>query len=237
MFQVQPMTRHLLAGVLCLVSGLPAQQTSQAPHTVRASADATVTARPDRAQISVSIYSQAATAEAASEQNARATSSVLTALKQVIGSKGQIRTSGFVASPQMHYPNNGGTPKITGYEATNHLTAILDEIELVSKAVDTAIDAGATRILDVNFSLKDDGSVRQQALAQASRKAYDAAQAIAKALNLSIVGVLEAQTGAQAPTPPVPMFRAAAQTAEVSTPIEPGEIDVQATVTVTLEVK
>ncbi len=210
------------------------------PHTVRASGDATVNAKPDRAQVTVGVYSQAPTADAASQQNATLTSRVLSALKQVIGSRGQIQTSGFVANPQMQYEKNGGTPKITGYAATNRLTLTLDDLALVSKVVDTAIGAGATQIESVSFSLKNDEAVRAQALAEASRKAYDAAQAIAKALSLTVVGVVEAQTGSQAPNP-VPLFRAAqsqmaAQTVE-ATPIEPGEIEIHATVTVAVEVR
>ncbi|HZS56239.1 MAG TPA: SIMPL domain-containing protein [Bryobacteraceae bacterium] len=212
---------------------------AQPPHTVRASADSTVSAKPDRAQVTVGIYSQALTADAASQQNATLSSHVLDALKQVIGSKGQIKTSGFAANPQMQYGKNGGTPKITGYAANNRLTLTLDDLTLVSKVIDTAIQAGATQIEGVTFSLKDDEAVRAQALAQASRKAYDAAQAIAKALSLTVVGVLEAQTGTQAPNP-VPMFaRSAVMNApEVqSTPIEAGDIEIHATVTVALEVR
>ena len=185
------------------------------------------------------MYSQAPTAEAASQQNATVTSEVLAALKQAVGGNGQIKTSGFVASPQMQYPKSGGTPKITGYAANNRLTITLDNLALVSKVIDKAIGTGASQIQGVSFSLKDDETVRTQALAQASRKAYDAAQAIAKALNLTVTGVLEAQTGSQAPGP-VPMFRAqtmAVNEAAPSTPIEPGDIDIHATVTVTLEVR
>jgi hypothetical protein len=165
---------------------------------------------------------------------------VLSALKQVISSKGQIKTSGFVANPQMQYGKNGGTPKITGYAANNRLMLTLDDLSLVAKVIDTAIQAGATQIEGVAFSLKDDEAIRAQALAQASRKAYDAAQAIAKALNLTVVGVLDAQSGAQAPSP-IPMFRAAqsmvVNEAATATPIEPGDIDIHASVTVALEVR
>ncbi len=242
MFQISAKRLNFLR---CLLFGLPLaimgqQQTTQPPHTVRASADASITAKPDRATVSLSVYSQAPTAETASQQDAAATSAVLAALKQAIGSKGQIRTSGFYASPQMQYPKGGGTPKITGYSATNHLTITLEDLGLVSKVLDTAIAAGATQIQGVRFSLKDDETIRAQALAEASRKAYSSAVAIAKSLNLTITGVLEAQTGA--PVPVLQQFASLntgmARAAEtVSTPIEPGDIDISVTVTVTLEVR
>ena len=229
----------LLSGsaILCAAMAALAQQAVQPPHTVRASADAVITGKPDRAEISLSVYSQAATSEAASQQNASATSELLSALKRAVGSEGQIKTSGFFTSPQMQYPKNGGTPKITGYSATNRLTVTLDDLKLVAKLLDTAIGAGATQIQGVNFSIRDDAALRDQALTQASRKAYASAEAIAKALNLTVGAVLKAETTSQAP-PPMPMFRAA-QTVSVqaeATPIEPGDIDIHASVTVTLEV-
>ena len=187
----------------------------------------------------MSVYTQAPTAEATSQQNASLTSSVLAALKQTIGSRGQIKTSGFYASPQMQFGKNGGTPKITGYAATNRLKITVDDLSLVSKVVDTAVGAGATQIEGVTFSLKDDEAVRAQALEQASRKAYASAEAIAKALNLNVVGVLNAQTASEEPSP-FPRMGSVAQTVQVPgvpTPIEPGDIDIHVAVTVTLEVR
>lgn len=225
---------------ICFLPLLVIAQTSQPPHTVRASADATVTAKPDRADVSLTVYCQAATAEAASQANAAATTQVLSALKKVIGSSGQIKTSGFFASPQMQYPRNGGTPKITGYSATNRMAVTVEDLKLVSQVIDAAISSGATQIQGVSFSLKNDETVRGQALAEASRTAYANAEAIAKALNLSIVGVLQAQTGSEEPVPPRPRYAplmTETAAASSSTPIEPADIDVRVTVTVTLEVK
>jgi len=225
--------------LLSVPLALFSQQPTQPPHTVRASAESVVTTKPDRANIAVSVYSQAANPEAASQQNAAATTEVLGAVKRVIGSNGQIKTSGFFASPQMQYPKGGGTPKITGYAVNNRISITVDDLALVSKTIDAAIGAGASRVEGVNFDLKDDQEVRGRALSEASRKAYAGAEAIAKALNLNVVGVLQAQTGTEAP-PPAPRLFSAAQSVTVgqeATPIEPGEIEIRATVTVTLEVR
>jgi uncharacterized protein YggE len=239
-FQTRLIFPRWMALVLCLPPAAVAQN-SQPPHTVRASADAIVLAKPDRADVTFTVYTQAATSEAASQQNAATTTQLLAAVKKVIGSNGKVKTSGFFASPQMQYPKNGGMPKITGYSATNRTTVTVDDLKLVSSVIDTAIGAGATQIQGVNFSLKNDELVRAQALAEASRKAYASAEAIAKALNLSVTGVLQAQTGAEQAVAPQPRYLGSvAQTVEiqnVNTPIEPADIEVNVTVTVTLEVR
>ena len=239
MFQWDSVAKYLSVIILL---GLPlagaAQQMKDLQHTVRASASATAKAKPDRAEVSVSVLTQAATSEQASQQNAAISARVLSELKRVIDSSGEVKTTGFVASPQLQYPKNGGTPKITGYQTLNRVTATVDEISLASKLIDAAINAGATAVDGVTFSVKDNQAIRERALAEASRKAYASAEAIAKALHLTVVGVLDAETGATE-VPPRPMMRmAVAQSVEVSsTVIEPSDVEVTAAVTVTLEVR
>src|SRR3954447_24441486 len=100
----------------CLAAA--AQDTAAKVHFIRASGEATVRAKPDRAQISIGVATQAPTAQAASAQNATQTSAVLDAVKRGLGSSGEIKTSGYARSPQYQYAN-GRPPKITGYQASN----------------------------------------------------------------------------------------------------------------------
>jgi uncharacterized protein len=76
--------------------------------------------------------------------------------------------------------------------------------------------------------------VRAQALSEASRKARAAAEAMAAALGLKVVRVLSAEEGGQ-PQVIRPMAMAM-KVAASPTPIESGNIQVQASVTVTVEV-
>jgi uncharacterized protein YggE len=84
--------------------------------------------------------------------------------------------------------------------------------------------------------VKDNTALRQQALTEASEKAKAAAEAIAKALGLRVVGVASAEAGSSSgPVRPMPMRMMLAKSVP-STPIESGSIEVSASVTVTLEV-
>jgi uncharacterized protein len=228
-------TIFLLAS--CLAAA--AQDSASKVHSVRASGEATVSAKPDRAQISIGVVTQAPTAQAASAQNATQTSAVLDAVKRALGSNGEIKTSGYSISPQYQY-TNGRPPKITGYQASNSVLATVDDLSLTGKVVDAASDAGANNITGISFSLRDDNAIRAQALAEAALKARSAAEAIAKALNVHIARVLEADT-TEAPVVR-PMNKAFAMMSEgaaprAPTPIEPGDLDVRASVTVSFEVQ
>ena len=207
---------------------------------VRASGEATVSVKPDRARITFGIVTQAPTAEAAAAQNAAQTTQMLTAIKHALGSGGEIRTSGYSVSPNYQSGKNGMPRKIAGYSSNNSLEVTIDDLQLVSKILDASAQAGANNINGVSFTVRDDQPARSRALAEAAAKARDSAEAIAKALNLRVLGVAAAETGDVANVRP--QYRNAfipsmAQTVEVSTPIEMGNIEVTATDIVTLEVQ
>jgi uncharacterized protein YggE len=216
-----------------------AQDGAAKVHFIRASGEATVRAKPDRAQISIGVVTQAPTAQAASTQNATQTSAVLDAVKRGLGSNGEIKTSGYSIAPQYQY-TNGRPPKITGYQASNTVLTTVNDLSLTGKVIDAANEAGANEITGISFSLRDDNAIRAQALAEAAVKARAAAEAIAKALNVHITSVLEADT-TEAPIVR-PMNKAFAMMSDSAaprapTPIEPGDLDVRASVTVSFEVQ
>jgi uncharacterized protein len=232
-----PLVTIFLLASCCLAAA--AEDSAAKVHFIRASGEATVHAKPDRAQVSIGVVTQAPTAQAASAQNATQTSAVLDAVKRALGSNGEIKTSGYSISPQYQY-TNGRPPKITGYQASNSVLATVDDLSLTGKVVDAASDAGANNITGISFSLRDDNAIRAQALAEAALKARSAAEAIAKALNVHIARVLEADT-TEAPVVR-PMNKAFAMMSEgaaprAPTPIEPGDLDVRASVTVSFEVQ
>jgi uncharacterized protein len=233
------MLRRLLCVSLLLASAMSAQDTPKLGHTVRASGEATVTAKPDRAQITIAVLTQASTAQAASAKNATQTTQVLDAVKRAIGVSGQITTTGYSISPDYQYSRDGSPAKVIGYNATNTVLVTVDDLSLVGKIIDSATSAGANNINNIAFTLRNDEPVRAQALAEAAAKARASAEAIAKALNLQVVGIMNAEA-TEAPTVR-PIFAQARATAQVNagapTPIETGTLDIHAGVIVTLQVQ
>ena len=205
------------------------------PHTVRAVGNATVTAKPDQAQISVSVNTQAATAEDAVSNDASKTEAVLNALKALIGSKGTIQTTNYSVSPQYKYEQEQ-PPEITGYDANHTIQLTLNDITLVGKVIDTATKSGANGVNRIEFTIKDDARLRAEAIAKASLEARNNAEAVAKALGMTVSGVFSAETNeVHSPRPiitPMTMKMAAAP----ATPVEAGTVDIRASVTIYLSV-
>lgn len=229
-------------GKFALFLVVPALLFGQDPskiHFVRASGEAVVKAKPDKAEIDIGVTNQSPTAQAAAADNAAQTTQVVDAVKKTLGAAGELKTSGYAISPQYQYAN-GKPPKITGYQASNTVLVTVNDLALLGKVIDAASNEGANNINGINFGLKDDSAVRRQALVEATEKARASAEAIAKALNVKVVGVLMAEIGetpsfrpvrAQFAKAPMAMAQAA------PTPIEAGDLDVRATVTVSLEIQ
>ena len=231
------MIRSLVFSSLLCALPLLAQSPLPPPHFVRASGEATVTAKPDRALINIGVTTHATSAQAASTQNATQTTQVLDSIRRVLGNAGEVKTAGYSLSPQYDYPS-GHPARLTGYDASNTVLVRVDDLPVLGKIIDAATSTGANNITGISFTLKDETAVRAEALKEAGIKARENAEALAKALNVQVVGLLQAEPSEANVRPLVqPMLMMAAKTAAPSTPIESGTLDIHATVSVTLEVR
>ena len=177
---------------------------------------------------------QAANAQNAASQNAAQTESVVTALRRSLGNTAEIRTSGYSLTPNFRYPKEG-QQTLSGYTASNTVEIVTNDLTNVGKVIDAGTQAGANNVRGLEFQLKDEAPVHAQALAEAARKARSSGEAMAAALGLKIVRVLAADEGGE-PQVIRPMRAMAMNAAASPTPIESGNIQVQASVTLTLEV-
>jgi uncharacterized protein YggE len=108
----------------------------------------------------------------------------------------------------------------------------VNDINAAGSVIDTATQAGATRIDGLRFGLRDEEPARAQALRAAGQKARAKADAIAIGLSVRLGAVLMAEEGVS--VRPVGADRTAQATA---TPVEPGTLEVQATVTLDVEIQ
>jgi uncharacterized protein YggE len=204
--------------------------------SIRVTGEGTVTAKPDQAQIDIGVVTEAQNAQAAATENAKKLDAVLAELRKALGPGADIKTTSYALTPIYHYPKEGGSPTITGYSATNVIQLKTTDLTQVGKIIDTAAQSSANRIQSLQFTLKDEQAAHLQALREAIAKARAKAEAMASALGLKIVRVLSVEEGG----PPVrPVYAAAMQAraaAPVQTPVEPGTIEVRATVTLSVEI-
>ncbi len=226
----------LAAISLWSVAGM-AQSVESTPTGTRISAasESVVQVKPNQAQISMAVVTQAASAQEAGTRNAQETERLLAALKQALGTGGEYKTSGYWVNPQ--YANPRDNNRVTQYIARNSVEVTIADLAIVSKVIDASTRAGANNISALRFSVKDEEAAKTSALVQATASARDKAGAMAKALGLRVRRVVSVtDTEAPAVMPLMMEARVAmADSASSQTPVEPGMIEVRARVTVTVE--
>lgn len=208
------------------------------PATIEVTGQAKVSKIPDRVYIDIGVTTQAQSSEAAARQNAARLSAVITAVKKAAASGAQLTTTEYSISPNYNYPRNRA-PTIIGYTASNVVEVRLDDLRGVGRVIDAATQAGSNNVQDIRFALRDEDSPRVEALRNAALRARQDADALAGALELRIVRVLSVSEQSPTVLPIYRQFRPeAAQMAVAApaTPVEGGTIDVNATVTLTVEV-
>ncbi|HYB91639.1 MAG TPA: SIMPL domain-containing protein [Candidatus Binataceae bacterium] len=234
-------SRIAIASILVLIAfplAAFAQPSGEAP-SVRAivvEGHGEAAANPDIADLNLAIEFHAPTAAEASSRNAALAAKVVSALESKLGDKGKVWTGGYSLTPEYDERQKREKPNIVGYKAENSITVETADMAILGSLIDSAVAAGANRVNYVNFSLKDDTKARSEAIAKASRDATAQAQALAAALGVRLKRIIKAST--ESAERPVRIAQGiGAVMAMAPTPIEPSQLTVPATVSLTYEIE
>jgi uncharacterized protein len=202
------------------------------PGTIRVVGEASVSAKPDLAEIDVGVISEATTAEAAAAENAKKMDGLMAALKKQVGNGGEVKTVGYMVTQRHAEPSKPREkPAIVGYVVTNIVRVRIPDVRAAGKVVDLALKQGANEVQRLIFTLKNPEPVQAEALKLAAGKARTRATALAGALGLKLGNVVSVSDSDQGrPVPFAEVSRAALDSN--ATQLEAGNLDVQASVTV-----
>jgi uncharacterized protein YggE len=200
-------------------------------HVISVSGSGQVSVSPDVADVYVGVSVNKPTAKDARTAAAAQMAAVIAAIKKTGVADKDITTTGVNLSPVYDY--NGGTARLTGYQFSNTVKAIVRDTTRIADVVDDAVAAGATTIQGITFRLDNPKTVEAQARALAIADARAKADALAQAAGVSIKGVamISETTSSSGPIYyAAPM--AADKAAGTSTPIQTGSTDIQIQVSV-----
>lgn len=216
-----------LLGLCAFVAPIEAQQdATKAPErpSISVAAQGTTRVTPDRATIQIGVMSRAATAAAASSENARVAQRIIAAIKALGIGADQISTVNYSVNPE-YRPIENRSPQITGYTVHNTVVVDVRQIDQVGRVIDASLEAGANVINSLDFYAANTEDARRAALAAAVEKARMDAETIARAAGGTLGGLAEASVGAYM----IPMRRENVQMrrgdvamAPPPTPVEPG---------------
>jgi uncharacterized protein YggE len=221
-----------MAAVALVALAAPARAQAPAPSTIRVFGEATVSAKPDVAELDLGVVSSAASASAAATDNARKMEKIVAALKKEVGAAGEVRTASFTVSQRYGQPRPGqDNPAVVGYLVSNVVHVRLPDINAVGRLVDLSLKLGANEVQRASFSIRDPEAPHAEALRAAALKARAHATALAAALGLRLGPLVSISEGSPGPVPFLEERDKVATMARTATPVEAGTLELHASVT------
>lgn len=202
-------------------------------HSILVPGTGRVVVEPDVATLRLGVLVVRQTAAAAREAAAVTMTAVIDALIGRGVAKRDLRTALLSLNAVTDYSSEKG-PRVTGYQVANSVSVTVRDLASAGALIDAALGAGATSMDGLDFHVDDPSAAeekaRQQAIADARRRAATIAAAAGLTLG-AVIGVVEGERGG-GPVP-YPAGRALALKAEAAdTPVEAGSQEIVVSVSV-----
>jgi uncharacterized protein YggE len=194
---------------------------------------------PDIAYIYIGVHTEDATASDAVESNKVQTNAVIEALKTAGVAENDIRTTNFSIWPSQQYGPDG---TVTGsvYMVDNSVYVTVRDLDGLGDLLDSAITAGANSVNSIQFDVADKTEAVKEARAKAMEDAKLQAQELAETAGVTLGDIQNVNFYDNSPYPFAEgkggggggAFDAAA-----SVPIQPGQLTIAVTVSLTYTIK
>lgn len=161
-----------------------AAETTQ--RTIEVSGRGVVTAKPDVANIYMTVETKGKTAEQAQKENTEIAEQVTNALKALDVKDENIVTLHYSVDIDRAYNERKKAWEQQGYRVYNRFMVKVTDVNNVGKYIDAATKAGVTSIGSVSFSIDDPTQYYKQALQAAVKNASSSATALAEALGTQL---------------------------------------------------
>ena len=194
---------------------------------------------PDIAYIYIGVHTEGATASEAVDANKSQTTAVIDALKQAGVAEKDIRTINFSIYPSQQYgPDGSVTGSIIMVDNTVYLT--VRDLDGLGDLLDSAISAGANNINSIQFDVADKAEAVKQARAKAVEDAKLQAQELADAAGVSLGNIQTINFYDNSPYPTSDFGKGGGggdAYASAAVPIQPGQLTISVTVSLTYSIK
>ena len=224
-----------------LLAAPASAQTPAAPvqAVIVTTGEGVVKRAPDRAWVTIAAESRARTAQEAQRVNTDAMTAVIERVKAAGIPADAIQTTGYNLQPEFDYVN--GKQTLRGYVARNQVQVRVDALAKTGDVITAAVATGATNVSGVRFDLKDRDTIERDALRVAVQDARQRANYAATGAGVSIDRVIRVDEQRDTNDGPRPMQMNMAMmrqdSAQAAVPLEAGEIEVRARVTLTVSIK
>lgn len=206
---------------------LRGEESVKNPNRLKVFGDGIVNAKPDKAEIEIGVITENKQLELAQKENAKITQQVIDSIKNMGVLEKDIQTKNYNIRTKYDYID--GKQEFRGYEITNYLKVVVQNINDVGKIIDTSVKNGANTVDNINFIVSDRSKYYNEALKLAIEDAQNKALVIGNKLKVKVnivpIQITEKGIGRENSLTAI-TFKAT----DGSTPIEAGENKITAAI-------
>jgi uncharacterized protein YggE len=233
------MPRHLLTNLVMIVTAFLvlfpciAHADDASPPTtatLEVIGRAAIQVTPDVAQIAFTVETNARQASEAVSSNAQKTETLLTALRKIMGPEDKLQTTRFNLQPVY---DKDDRLRPSGYQVGNRVTVDTMQMDKIGDLIDAAAASNAGQISNLQFRSTQEAAHRLEAAVLAVEQARADAEKLARAAIVVLGPVLRIR---YAPQNVPGVFFEKATMAMSRTPIEVGDLTIEAEVSMVFEI-
>jgi uncharacterized protein YggE len=198
--------KYLLNALICGMLGASATATAdETPRSVSVTGEASIMAPPDRASVSAAVQARNIDLTTARLQVVDVTGKFLAVCKKLRIDESKVSTTGLTMQPEYRWDPKNSEQVLTGYFVSRQLQVELDDIELIGKLIEGAVDAGVNQVSPPVLDSSRRKELHRKALAAAADDARENARVLAATLGVKLgpVRTIDASSGGR----PSPLVR------------------------------
>jgi uncharacterized protein len=219
-----------------MLAASPAVEGQSLDRTLRVTGEGRVRVRPDVAVVLAGIEATGKTLAPTVADAAAKMRRMIDALAKAGVAEKDVQTTRH--DVQVERPWVDGKPRdITGYTVVDEVRVTVRDLAKLGQILERVVAAGSNSLRGLTFERDDPAPQRQEALASAVAVARAKAEAMAKAAGVSLGAVVASEEGAAERPIPLAKYRAQAMVATDGAPVTPGELEIDASVSVTYAIR
>jgi len=210
------------------------------PHTLNVNGAGQVFLTPDVAYIYIGVHTENESAAIAVSENTDRATAVAQALQDFGVDPKDIRTTNFSIYPYQNYGMDG-MPTGTIYAVDNTVYVTVRDLAQLGELLDAVVQAGANTINSITFDVSDRSAALSEARTAAVENAVAIAEELADAAGVELGDVINISFYDAIPYPVYDTFAGkgggGGAPMEAAVPVNPGQMSLTVTVSITYEIK
>lgn len=214
-------------------------QAEDSRRSITTTGNGVVIAQNNRAVMYLAVETMSSDAKQAAQDNANIMTKVKHAVIGAGAAPDKIETDNYTMYPVYEYDK--GKVKSRKYEVNNRMKVVVEDLTKAGAVMDAAISAGANRIENIMFTVRNPGKYKDDALREAAQDARRKADIIAASLGKTVTNIISVTDNSVRVSPRNYMMNARMaggndMAESAATPMEGGDAKVESSVTVVFEI-